>query len=462
METTINERVSKILDEHKDYFSSGKTKDIDFRLKQLKVLKGAIKDNEKLILEALDKDLYKSEYEAYASEVGFTLDSIGYVMKNLKSWAKVKKVKTPFFHVGAKSYIYSEPYGTVLIIAPFNYPFQLLIEPLVGAMAAGNSAVLKPSEYTPNVSKVISKIITENFPKEYIRVMEGGREVTSSLINKPFDYIFFTGSVRVGKIVMEAASKNLVPVTLELGGKSPTIVDKEANIAVAAQRIVWGKFLNAGQTCVAPDYILAHRDIKEKLIEEMKNSLNKFYGDDVLRSRDYGRIVNENHLNRLLELIDREKIVAGGNFDIDQLYIEPTILDKVSWDDKVMEDEIFGPILPVIEYESLDNMIKMINSRPKPLSLYVFSENKDIWERIIHSVSFGGGCINDTISHIVSPYLPFGGVGSSGIGTYHGKSSFETFSHRKSIMKKTTKVNLDLIYPPYKEKKVKLIKKILK
>ena len=272
METTINERVSKILDEHKDYFSSGKTKDIDFRLKQLKVLKGAIKDNEKLILEALDKDLYKSEYEAYASEVGFTLDSIGYVMKNLKSWAKVKKVKTPFFHVGAKSYIYSEPYGTVLIIAPFNYPFQLLIEPLVGAMAAGNSAVLKPSEYTPNVSRVISKIITENFPKEYIRVMEGGREVTSSLINKPFDYIFFTGSVRVGKIVMEAASKNLVPVTLELGGKSPTIVDKEANIAVAAQRIVWGKFLNAGQTCVAPDYILAHRDIKEKLIEILKRS----------------------------------------------------------------------------------------------------------------------------------------------------------------------------------------------
>lgn len=462
METTINERVIKMLNEHKDYFMTGKTKDIDFRLNQLEILRRSIKENEQLLIDALHKDLNKSEYEAYSSEIGFCLDSIRYIIKHLRSWARVKKVKTPFFHVGTKSYIYSEPYGTVLIIGPFNYPFQLLIEPLIGAIASGNCAVLKPSEYTPEVSNVITKIIKKNFSQNYIRILEGGREITSALINQPFDYIFFTGSVRVGKIVMEAASKNLVPVTLELGGKSPTIVDKEGNITAAAQRIAWGKFLNAGQTCVAPDYLLAHKDIKEKLIREMKSILRNFYGEDPLHSNDYGRIVNKKHFERLVQLIDEKKVVVGGKYDEEKLCIEPTILNNVDWNDMIMEDEIFGPILPIIEYESLDDIIKIINDRPKPLALYVFSENKNMVKRVIGEVSFGGGCINDTISHLVSPYLPFGGVGSSGIGSYHGKNSFEAFSHKKSIMKKTTKFSLDMIYPPYDKRKVNLLRKILK
>lgn len=462
MEANINETVRKILNRHNNFFSMGKTMDIDFRLKQLKILRKAIKENEQLLLEALHKDLNKSEYEAYSSEVGFCLDSIGYTIKNLKAWAKVKKVKTPFFHVGGKSYIYSEPYGTVLIISPFNYPFQLIIEPLIGAIAAGNCAVLKPSKYTPEVSKLISKIIKDNFPQDYIITLEGGREVTSILINQPFDYIFFTGSVRVGKIVMEAASKNLVPVTLELGGKSPTIVDRQANIKVAAKRIIWGKFLNAGQTCVAPDYLLVHKDVKEKLIIGMKNVLRNFYGENPLTSNDYGRIINDKHFDRLIGLIDNTKVIMGGRHNKEKLYIEPTVLHNVDWNDMVMEEEIFGPILPIIQYEDLEYIIKMINNRTKPLALYIFSENKDIQQKVINGVSFGGGCINDTISHIVSQYLPFGGVGSSGLGAYHGKNSFETFSHKKSIMKKTTKLNPDLIYPPYDRKKVKILRKILK
>jgi aldehyde dehydrogenase (NAD+) len=462
MEPSINERVSEMLREHRDFFRTEKTKDINFRLKQLEILRDSIKENERQLIEALHSDLNKSEYEAYSSEIGFCLDSIRYIIKHLRSWARTKKVRTPYFHVGTKSYIYSEPYGTVLIIGPFNYPFQLLIEPLIGAMAAGNCVVLKPSQYTPRVSGLITKMIKENFSQNYIRIVEGGREITSALINKPFDYIFFTGSVNVGKIVMEAAGKNLVPVTLELGGKSPTIVDREANLKAAAQRIAWGKFLNAGQTCVAPDYILAHRDIKEKLISEFKSILKNFYGDDPLHSNDYGRIVNKKQFQRLVQLIDGKKVAVGGRYDEEKLYIEPTILDKVQWDDIIMEDEIFGPILPIIEYESLDDIIKTINDRPKPLALYVFSENSDVAKRVIDEVSFGGGCINDTISHLASPYLPFGGVGTSGIGSYHGKGSFETFSHKKSIMKKTTKFSLAMLYPPYDKRKVNILRKIFK
>lgn len=462
MNRVDKEKVLNIIKEHKEYFETGETKVVDFRLKQLEKLKNAVKSNEDLIIEALGKDLHKPELEAYATEIGFLYDSIKYSMKNLKKWAKVKSVKTPIVHLGAKSYIYPEPYGTVLIIGPYNYPFQLVMEPLVGAIAAGNCVVLKPSEFTPNVSKVLEKVIKENFDERYIRLIQGGKETTSALINAPFDYIFFTGSVRVGKIVMEAAGRNLVPVTLELGGKSPTIVHKDANIDAAAQRIVWGKFINTGQTCVAPDYIYAHKDVRNQLIEKMKESIKKFYGENPKESKDYGRIVNEVQIKRLIELIDSTKVIVGGEYDEKNLYIAPTIMKDVTWEDKVMEEEIFGPILPVLDYENLDDIIKIINSRPKPLALYVFTESKAVGEKVIESVSYGGGCVNDTITHLSTPHLPFGGVGSSGLGSYHGAKSFETFSHYKSVLKKSTKINLSFIFPPYTKEKLDLLKKYMK
>lgn len=457
-----NEKILKILSEQKQYFHSGETKAIDFRIKQLKKLKRAVQSNEKLIIEALYKDLHKPEFEAYATEVGYIYDSINYFIKNLRKWAKPKRVKTPAVHFGSKSYIYPEPYGTVLIIGPFNYPFQLMLEPMIGAIAAGNCVVLKPSEYTANVSRAIDKLIKENFDENYIGVIEGGKEVTSALINSPFDYIFFTGSVTVGKIVMEAAAKNLIPVTLELGGKSPCIVDETANIDIAAQRIVWGKFMNVGQTCVAPDYILVHSKIKQQLISKIIEKIKQFYGASPKDSKDYGRIINEKQLKRLVELVDKDKTIYGGEFDIGDLYIAPTIMDQITWEDKVMEDEIFGPILPVIEYEDLDDSIKKINTRPRPLALYLFTESKSIEQKVIENVSYGGGCINDTMTHLASPFLPFGGVGTAGLGSYHGQKSFETFSHMKSILKKSTRINISLIFPPYTREKIKLLRRVMK
>jgi aldehyde dehydrogenase (NAD+) len=457
-----NEKILNILSEQKEYFHNGETKAIDFRIKQLKKLKRAVQSNEKLIIEALYMDLHKTEFEAYATEVGYIYDSINYFIKNLRKWAKTKRVKTPTVHFGSKSYIYPEPYGTVLIIGPFNYPFQLMLEPMIGAIAAGNCVVLKPSEYTINVSRAIDKLIKENFDENYIRVIEGGKEVTSALINSPFDYIFFTGSVTVGKIVMEAAAKNLIPVTLELGGKSPCIVDETANIDIAAQRIVWGKFMNVGQTCVAPDYILVHSKVKQQLISKMIEKIKQFYGINPKDSKDYGRIINEKQIKRLVELINKNKTIYGGEFDIDDLYIAPTIMDQITWEDKVMEDEIFGPILPVIEYEDLDDSIKKINARPRPLALYLFTESKSIEQKVIENVSYGGGCINDTMLHLTSPFLPFGGVGTAGLGSYHGQKSFETFSHMKSILKKSTRININFIFPPYSKEKVKLLRRVMK
>ncbi|GFZ32235.1 aldehyde dehydrogenase [Clostridium zeae] len=463
MDIIDNEKVIEILKDHKEYFHTGKTKDIDFRIDSLKKLKTSIKNHEKEILNALYRDLGKSEFEAYSTEIGFTLDSIGNFVKKLKKWSKAKTVRTPIHQVPSKSYIVNEPYGTVLIIGPFNYPFQLLIEPLIGAIAAGNCVVLKPSESTPTVSALVKKIIEETFDSSYIRVIEGERETTSALINSPFDYIFFTGSVPVGKIVMEAAAKNLVPVTLELGGKSPVIVDKTANIAIAAKRILWGKLINAGQTCIAPDYVLVHKNIKDEFIKKLKETVVSFYGADASKSIDYGRIVNERQLNRLATIIekDRSKIIYGGNYNLSTLYIEPTIIDNVNWQDAVMEDEIFGPILPLLEYEDINAAIRLINEHPKPLAFYLFTEDKTVENLALNSISFGGGCVNDTISHVASSQLPFGGVGNSGIGAYHGRYSFEIFSHRKSIIKKSTKVDIKLIFPPYGNR-VNLVRKIFK
>ena len=452
-----------MLKEHNKFFLAGETRNIDYRISALKKLKNVIKKYEKEIINALYRDLGKSEFEAYGTEIGFVLDSIGNFIKHSKNWAKTKKVRAPIHQFPSKGYIMYEPYGTVLIIGPFNYPFQLLIEPLVGAIAAGNCAILKPSESTPTVSGLVKKIIEETFEEKYIRVIEGEKEITSTLINLPFDYIFFTGSVPVGRIVMKAAAENLVPVTLELGGKSPVIVDKTANLDLAAKRILWGKLINVGQTCIAPDYIFVHKSIKESFIEKLKSTVVSFYGEDASKSSDYGRIVNSRQFERLATIIhkDKDKIIYGGDSNAGTLYIEPTIIGNVDWQDAVMQDEIFGPIMPILEYEDLGEVIEMINNRPKPLSLYVFTEDKNVEATVLSRVSFGGGCVNDTISHVASSYMPFGGVGNSGMGSYHGKDSFETFSHRKSILKKSTSIDIKLIFPPYGNR-TKLIRKILK
>ncbi|MBU3180824.1 aldehyde dehydrogenase [Clostridium psychrophilum] len=452
-----------MLDEHNKFFHTDETRNMDYRISALKKLKSVIKKYEKEIINALYRDLGKSEFEAYGTEIGFVLDSIGNFIKHLKNWAKTKKVTTPLHQFSSKGYIMYEPYGTVLIIGPFNYPFQLLIEPLVGAIAAGNCAILKPSESTPTVSSLVKKIIEETFEKKYIQVVEGERETTSVFINLDFDYIFFTGSVPVGKIIMKAAAENLVPVTLELGGKSPVIVDKTANLEIAAKRILWGKLVNAGQTCIAPDYILVHKDVKEDFIEKLKSTVVSFYGEDASKSIDYGRIVNSRQFERLSAILDKDenKIIYGGHSNAGALYIEPTIIDKVNWKDAVMQDEIFGPIMPILEYEDLEKVIAMVNDRPKPLSLYVFTEDKNVEAAVLNRVSFGGGCVNDTIFHVASSNMPFGGVGNSGMGSYHGKDSFETFSHRKSILKKNTSIDIKLIFPPYGNR-AKLIRKILK
>ncbi|KWX87094.1 aldehyde dehydrogenase, partial [Paenibacillus riograndensis] len=367
-----SQNVEQMLEESRKFFHTGATRAVAFRLEQLQKLKNAIKRYETRIITALNKDLHKSEFEAYATEIGFTLDSIGYMMKHLKRWAKPVKVKSPLHMFPAKSLILSEPYGTVLVIGPFNYPFQLLIEPLIGAIAAGNCAVLKPSESTPAVSGVIEDMIRETFEPAYIRVVQGEKEMTTLLIHAKFDYIFFTGSVPVGKIVMEAAAKNLVPVTLELGGKSPVIVDKTADLESAAKRIVWGKLINAGQTCIAPDYLLVHREVATELIRRIKHYVTVFYGSDIQRSPDYGRIVNERQLQRIRRMLEKDqaKIILGGSVLAEDLYIEPTLIHPAAWSDASMADEIFGPVLPIMEYSRLEEAIQSVNEHPKPLALY--------------------------------------------------------------------------------------------
>ncbi|HCU8859543.1 TPA: aldehyde dehydrogenase [Staphylococcus aureus] len=438
----------------KAFFNTQQTKDISFRKEQLNKLSKAIKSYESDILEALYTDLGKNKVEAYATEIGITLKSIKNARKELKNWTKTKNVDTPLYLFPTKSYIKKEPYGTVLIIAPFNYPFQLVFEPLIGAIAAGNTAIIKPSELTPNVARVIKRLINETFDANYIEVIEGGIEETQTLIHLPFDYVFFTGSENVGKIVYQAASENLVPVTLEMGGKSPVIVDETANIKVASERICFGKFTNAGQTCVAPDYILVHESVKDDLITALSKTLREFYGQNIQQSPDYGRIVNLKHYHRLTSLLNSEQmnIVFGGHSDEDERYIEPTLLDHVTSDSAIMQEEIFGPILPILTYQSLDEAIAFIHQRPKPLSLYLFSEDENATQRVINELSFGGGAINDTLMHLANPKLPFGGVGASGMGRYHGKYSFDTFTHEKSYIFKSTRLESGVHLPPYKGK----------
>ena len=456
-------KYENILEGQRSYLSNLGTIDVDKRINNLKKLKNVIKKYEDEIIDALNKDLGKHIFEAYSNEVGFVYGSIDFVIKNLKNWTKVKKVKNDAAQLPGKSYIYKSHYGSVLIIGPYNYPFQLTIEPLIGAIAGGNTVIIKPSEYATATETIIEKIIKETFDEEYIAVVTGDYKVNSDLLDLEFDYIFFTGSVNVGKIVMEKASKHLTPITLELGGKSPVIVDNTADLKVSAKRILWGKLTNAGQTCVAPDYLLAQEHIYEELIEELKNTIVEFYGNDIINNKEFGRIINEKHMNRLNNILenDKDKIVVGGDVDFKQRYISPTIIRDVTLEDSVMKDEIFGPILPVIKYKDLEDIKYYISKHKNPLALYVFSENDDFSEDIIRRFTFGGGCVNDTISHVASAHLPFGGVGTSGMGNYHGRASFDTFTHTKSIVKKSTKIDIKLVFPPYKQK-IKLIKKIMK
>jgi aldehyde dehydrogenase (NAD+) len=452
---------SELLTKQRNFFLTGKTKDVGYRIEALTQLDQLIRSHEAELMAALKVDLNKTKFDSYISEIGILLEEIRFTLKHIKEWSGPRKVKTALAQVGSKSYIYPEPYGIALIISPWNYPFQLAIAPLIGAIAAGNCAVLKPSELTPETSKLISELIGKTFPSEYITVVQGDAETTQSLLKEKFDYIFFTGSVAVGKVIMEAAAKHLTPVTLELGGKSPCIVHKDANIKLAAKRIAWGKFINAGQTCVAPDFLYVHQAVKDQFIKEFKDTITDLYSENVFKKGEFTRIVSERHFNRLVTFLDDGKLVHGGRHTIDSLTIEPTVLTDVSWEDPVMKEEIFGPILPVLDYDDEITMINKINERAKPLALYIFSESNEFQDRILNHISFGGGCINDTVFHLSSPYLPFGGVGESGIGAYHGKGSFDVFSHEKSILKQTTRFDLPFRYPNRKDA-LKQIKRFIK
>ncbi|WP_349408439.1 aldehyde dehydrogenase [Pseudalkalibacillus sp. SCS-8] len=453
--------IHEIVENQRLYYYSGETKPASFRREQLQKLKTAIKNHEREIIQALKQDLNKSEFEAYSTEIGILYKEINFAMKHLEKWMRPERVKTPLTHLGTKSYLYSEPYGVSLIIAPWNYPFSLQLSPLIGAIAAGNCAVLKPSELTPSVSGVIADIIQEIYEEKYVAVIQGGVEVSQELLQQAFDKIFFTGSVNVGKIVMEAASKHLIPVTLELGGKSPAIVDETADLQLAAKRIAWGKFTNSGQTCIAPDYLYVQQNVKKELLKKIAESITEMYGVEPLENEDMAQIVNENHFNRLKKYLNNGRTIIGGDSDRSLLQIEPTVLDDIDWKDPIMEEEIFGPILPVLSFEHIDEVVNNVRKHPKPLALYLFSESKRQQDHIIDSLSFGGGCINDTLIHVASPYLPFGGVGQSGTGSYHGKASFDAFSHKKSIVKQTNRFDIKFRYPSYKNG-LKIMKKLLK
>ena len=455
---------SKLTEAQKQFFETGWTRDLAFRICQLQLLADAMRKNETVLGEALKKDLGKSAFESYATEIGFVLADIRYTIQNLQKWSAPKRVRTPLYLFPGKSKIQKEPYGSVLILGPYNYPVQLLAEPLVGAIAAGNCAVLKPSELTPHVSEAMYQIVHSTFKEEYIACVEGGVEVNQELLSQKFDYIFFTGSERVGRIVMKAAAENLTPVTLELGGKSPVIIEKTANIKEAARRIAWGKLMNAGQTCVAPDYVLVDESRKQQFLTEMKTAFSHLYGKEIKKNPDFGRIVNERHMERLQKILEQDAkyLFCGGEADTLQRYIEPAILDLGKDQNAAsMQEELFGPILPVLSYHKLEDAVRFVNKRAKPLALYLFTKKRSAEKFVLERVSSGGVCVNDTISHLINPDLPFGGVGASGMGQYHGKYSFDTFTHTKAIVKKNTKLDINLVFPPYKNK-INLIKKIMK
>ncbi|WP_024614910.1 aldehyde dehydrogenase [Clostridium sp. Ade.TY] len=455
--------LENILIKQKEFYKSKKTLDVDFRIDKLKKLKIVLKNNENKILEALKKDLNKCYFEGYSTELGIVYEEINTMIKGLRKWSKRERKKSSIIYFPSKAYVYKEPYGVSLIIGPFNYPFQLTIAPLIGAIAGGNCAIIKPSERSKYTAKLLEKIINENFDERYIKVVEpeGGKETVSELLSLRFDYIFFTGSVSVGKIVMEAAAKNLTPVTLELGGKSPCIIDKDANLKLSAKRIVWGKLLNAGQTCVAPDYFFVHKDIKDEFLKLLVSEIKEQYGENIENNSEYPRIIREDDVKRLSLYLNDGHIYYGGKFDIKDRFVEPTILVNIDKNSSIMTNEIFGPIFPILEFDDLNYVIEFINNREKPLALYYFSEDKNKINNIITNTTSGGATINDTVLQVASIYLPFGGVGNSGIGEYHGKASFETFTHRKSVVHRGTFMELPFRFAPFKDK-IKLVKKLMK
>ncbi len=441
---------SGVAERQRDFFRTEATQEIAFRRQQLNTLRDAILAREAGILEALQQDLGRPPAEAYTSEIGTVLHEIDFALKHLRSWARPRRVRTPPILFPASSWVYPEPYGSVLVISPWNYPFQLAISPLVGALAAGNCAVVKPSEVAPRTSRVIAEMIAGAFDPAYLTVVEGGAEATQALLAQRFDYILFTGGAEVGRIVMAAAAKHLTPVTLELGGKNPCIVDAGADLDKAARRIAWGKFFNAGQTCIAPDFVLAHASIKPDLLARLETTIRKFYGDDPRRSRDYGRIVDDRHFQRVAAFLKDGDTVIGGDVDASERYIAPTVIDGVTWDHALMQEEIFGPVLPVLTFQNLNAAIEALQSRPKPLALYFFSDDRARQDEVMRRLPAGGGCVNDTFAQILNLRLPFGGVGDSGMGAYRGKAGFETFSHHKSVVKRATWADPGYKYPPYR------------
>ncbi|MDW9378961.1 aldehyde dehydrogenase [Chryseobacterium sp. JV558] len=451
--------IERILLSQRDFFKTQQTKSPTFRKMYLEKLKNLIISNENILYEAISKDFGKSKFDTFTTELSFILNDIDYYLKNLKSLSKPKKVSTNLVNQLGNSKMYADPLGCILVIGAWNYPYQLSLSPIIAAMAAGNCCILKPSEIAENTMKAMASIINENFPPEYLYVYEGGIEETTSLLQLRLDKIFFTGSTKVGKIVYKAAAEHLTPVTLELGGKSPAIITKNAHLEIAAKRIVWGKFLNAGQTCVAPDYLLVEETIQEQFLEMLRKYIKEFrYDQD---SEQYTRIINQRNFQRLVRLIDKEKIYSGGHFDEEKLYIEPTILNHIDWNDEIMQEEIFGPLLPVVSFQNYNAALNSIAELEKPLAAYLFTNNSEEKEMFTRKLSFGGGCINDTVMHLSNDNLPFGGVGSSGIGNYHGKYGFETFSHQKAILEKATWGEPNIKYPPYSEKKLSWIKKLL-
>ena len=446
--------ISQIVQQQREYFKTGATRDMSFRIRQLHLLQDAIHANEESIVQALKADLNKPRLEAYSSEVGLLLAETRYALQHIKSWSRPRRMPMHLLQFPSSVWLYPEPYGVTLIIAPWNYPFLLLIAPLVGAIAAGNCAILKPSEVAPSMSAVTARIVQQTFDPRFVCAVEGGPESAQALLDQKLDYIFYTGSNAVGKIIMQAAAKNLTPLTLELGGKSPVIVDAEVDVDQAARRVAWGKFFNAGQICLAPDYVLVDRRIKPAFVQALQKHVRDFYPDGALDSPDYCRIINQAQFERLTQLLPRSeqegRVVIGGKFDAAARYIAPTVIDDVPPEAASMQEEIFGPLLPVMAYDTLDEAIAFVNDRPKPLALYFFSNNKRHQERILRETSSGGGCINDTILHFSSPLLPFGGVGESGMGTYRGEASFDTFSHHKAFIKKSFLFDIWFRYAPYK------------
>ena len=454
--------IEEMVKKQRTYFAEGRTLKAEQRIEALNRLEQGILNCEQDLYAALKKDLGKSRAESYMCEVGLTLSELRFVRKHVRKWSQEKRVLTPLAQFHAKSFTVQEPYGVVLVMSPWNYPVLLTLEPLIGALAAGNCCVLKPSAYSPATSAVMKRMIAETFPEEYVTVVEGGREENQNLLSQKFDYIFFTGGVQVGKLVMEKAAANLTPVTLELGGKSPCIIDRSANLKLAARRLAFGKYLNCGQTCVAPDYVLVHEAVKEEFLTLLKAEIRSMYGEEPLKNPDYGKMINRKHFDRVLGLMNQEKLILGGESDAASLQIAPAVMDQVTEEDAVMQEEIFGPLLPILTVGSMEEAIAFVNRRPKPLALYLFTENREVEKNVLEYTSFGGGCINDTIIHLATSRMGFGGVGNSGMGSYHGKKSFETFSHEKSIVKKYTWIDLPMRYQPYTGWKEKLVRMFVK